>query len=218
LEVIWLVKKGGYERTEATHLVARRRKIAPQTVIDKYCRQLSKRAYEIDRLLEHDRLNDFENLLAKNFPNHLDIMSRFFQCVNVKQVSAEPTPPIPAPHSTTPSTKQITIPSGRKVEIQLNSIHAPKTYFLIPVRNEVRLFFPAYKVPFVLETDIGEIETQVTSAPQGTQIGNPDAGSYIAGGLKAWYNQHYSLSDDSILIIEAVEKYKRYRLSIKGTQ
>lgn len=145
-------------------------------------------------------------------------LTQHLEQFHVKQVSAEPIPPTPAPRPTTVTTKHITIPAGHRIEIQLHTIHTPKRYGLIPVRNEVRRFFPGYKVPFLLETDIGEIETQVTSAPQGTQIGNPNAGNYIQGGLKPWYKQHHSLSDGSTLIIEAIEKGKRYRLSIKETQ
>ena len=68
LEVIYEVKKSGRNRREATNLVAQRRNTAPQTVIDKYCRQLGKRAYEIDRLLEEENLGEFRALLEKNLP------------------------------------------------------------------------------------------------------------------------------------------------------
>lgn len=68
LEVSYLVLKQGYSRKEATNIVAKRRGVAPQTVIDKYCRQLDKRAYEIDMLLEN--LPEFKRLLQSYFPNH----------------------------------------------------------------------------------------------------------------------------------------------------
>jgi endonuclease III-like uncharacterized protein len=77
LEMIFLVRKLGYTRTEATNLVAERRKIAPQTVIDKYCRQLNKQAYEIDRLLE-ENLDELKTLLEKHFFNHHDVIQNFF--------------------------------------------------------------------------------------------------------------------------------------------
>jgi len=76
LEVIFLVKKLGYTRTEATNLVAERRGIAPQTVIDKYCRQLNKQAYEIDRLLEDGDV--LKALLEKHFFNHRNSIQNFF--------------------------------------------------------------------------------------------------------------------------------------------
>ncbi len=77
LEVIFLVKKLGHTRTEATNLVAEKRGIAPQTVIDKYCRQLNKQAYEIDRLLEED-VEVTKMLLEKHFFKHRDIIHNFF--------------------------------------------------------------------------------------------------------------------------------------------
>jgi negative regulator of replication initiation len=78
LEVTYLVKKLGYTRKKATNLVAKKRDIAPQTVIDKYCRQLNKQAFEIDRLLEHD-LEGFKLLLKKVFVNHHDVIEDFFR-------------------------------------------------------------------------------------------------------------------------------------------
>jgi negative regulator of replication initiation len=77
LEVIFLVKKLGHTRTEATNLVAEKRGIAPQTVIDKYCRQLNKQAYEIDRLLAED-VEVIKMLLEKRFFKHRDIIHNFF--------------------------------------------------------------------------------------------------------------------------------------------
>jgi hypothetical protein len=78
LEVIYEVKKLGRSRNEATNIVAERRKTAPQTVIDKYCRQLGKRAYEIDSLLLDQNLDGFRVLLESKFANHRDLISSFF--------------------------------------------------------------------------------------------------------------------------------------------
>jgi hypothetical protein len=78
LEVIHEVKKSGRSRREATNLVAQRRNTAPQTVIDKYCRQLGKRAYEIDRLLEDQNLGQLMALLEKKFVNHRELINSFF--------------------------------------------------------------------------------------------------------------------------------------------
>jgi negative regulator of replication initiation len=87
LEVIYEMKKSGRNRREATNLVARRRNTAPQTVIDKYCRQLGRRAYEIDRLLEDQNLREFRALLERKFVNHRDLIDSFFNSLNtVKKV------------------------------------------------------------------------------------------------------------------------------------
>lgn len=87
LEVIYEVKKSGRSRREATNLVAERRNTAPQTVIDKYCRQLGKRSYEIDRLLEDQNLKEFKALLERKFVNHRNLIDSFFNSLNtVKKV------------------------------------------------------------------------------------------------------------------------------------
>lgn len=78
LEVIYEIKKSNRSRTEATNIVARRRDTAPQTIIDKYCRQLNKKAYEIDELLEEQDLSGFKLLLKNKFTNHKDVIDNFF--------------------------------------------------------------------------------------------------------------------------------------------
>jgi len=83
LEVIYLVKKRGYTRTDATNKVADKRLKAPQTVIDKYCRQLNKKAFEIDNLLEDQKLDEFKSLLERKFINHRDVIRDLFKSLNV---------------------------------------------------------------------------------------------------------------------------------------
>jgi len=101
-----------------------------------------------------------------------------------------------------------------RIEIILNNLHTPRKWGLIPIRTNYRSFFPGFKVTFTLDTDIGEILTKVTSAPKGTNIGDLEAGNYIQGGLKPWYNRHRELKEGNKLIIEVIEPKKRYRLSI----
>jgi hypothetical protein len=84
LEVIYLVKKRGLTRTEATNNVADQRLTAPQTILDKYCRQLNKKAFEIDRLLEDKNLDEFKSLLENKFINHRDVIKDFFASLNTK--------------------------------------------------------------------------------------------------------------------------------------
>lgn len=78
LEVAYAVKKLGYTRNNATNLVAKKRGIAPQTVIDKYCRQLNKKAFEIDNLLDQN-FNKFKALVENSFINHRDIIHNFLE-------------------------------------------------------------------------------------------------------------------------------------------
>ena len=77
-EVIYEVKNSGRNRTEAINLVAQRRNKAPQTVIDKYCRQLGKRAYEIDWLLEDQNLGEQRAVLEGKFVRHRKLIDTFF--------------------------------------------------------------------------------------------------------------------------------------------
>ncbi len=101
------------------------------------------------------------------------------------------------------------------VEIRINKIHSPRKYGLINLTKQIRGFFPGYKEKFILETDIGEIVTKVTSASRpGVQIGDPVEGAYIQGGLKPWYEKHQELKDGDKLIITVIEPKKRYKLNI----
>ena len=79
LEVIYGVKKLGLSRRQATNIVAKKRGIAPQTVIDKYCRQLDMRAYGFDQLLESKNSEGLQAVLLKKFRNNRDVVRNFFQ-------------------------------------------------------------------------------------------------------------------------------------------
>ncbi|MBE9501372.1 MAG: hypothetical protein KAX23_04210 [Dehalococcoidia bacterium] len=102
----------------------------------------------------------------------------------------------------------------RVIEIQVKSLYTPRRWALIPIPKDRRRFLPGYKVNFDLLTDVGVISTHVTSAPKGTPIGDLNAGAYIQGGLRQWYQEHPELKDGDKLRIEALEPGKRYRLSI----
>lgn len=104
--------------------------------------------------------------------------------------------------------------NSNKIEIKLTNARAKRKYALIPLSDKIRKFFPGYKEVFILRTDIGEIETKVTSAPKGTEIGDPEAGTYIQGGLTPWFNSHRNIKDGDILVIEKIGD-KLYELNIK---
>lgn len=78
LEVLYEIKKMGLTRIEATKVVAKRRNTSPQTIIDKYCRQLGKKAYEIDRLFYEQNLSSFKSILGGKFGNYKDVIDSFF--------------------------------------------------------------------------------------------------------------------------------------------
>lgn len=103
------------------------------------------------------------------------------------------------------------------VEIRIGGpMNYEQKYNLIPLNKAtIREFFPGYKIPFVLETEIGEIVTKVTSASQGTPIGHPTSGKCIMGNLRPWYEyQTPKLKNGGVLRITCVEPMKRYTLGV----
>lgn len=78
LEVVQQVRVNKCTRKKATNLVAQKRNIAPQTVLDKYCRQLGRSAVEFDNLMAESKLNDLKILLIKKFPNWESYINSYF--------------------------------------------------------------------------------------------------------------------------------------------
>ncbi|CAB1059062.1 hypothetical protein D1BOALGB6SA_3820 [Olavius sp. associated proteobacterium Delta 1] len=78
LEVVYEMEVNGCTRTQATNRVAKKRGTAPQTITDKYCRQLGKRAHEIDELLTEPEFNSFKDLLTSKFAVHRGIIEMYF--------------------------------------------------------------------------------------------------------------------------------------------
>jgi negative regulator of replication initiation len=81
LEVLYEMEINGYSRSEATNRVAENRGTAPQTIIDKYCRQLNKRAHEIDQLLSESDYAEFKRLLINKFVHHKDVIDVYFDTI-----------------------------------------------------------------------------------------------------------------------------------------
>jgi len=78
-EVLYEIEVNGCTRTQATNRVAKKRGTAPQTITDKYCRQLNKRAQEIDKLLNEPGYGEFKELLKSKFPNHSQVIDTYFE-------------------------------------------------------------------------------------------------------------------------------------------
>ena len=78
LEVVYEIEVNGYSRTQATHRVAKKRGTAPQTITNKYCRQLGKKAHEIDELMSEPDYAGFKNLLKGKYSIHSDIIDMYF--------------------------------------------------------------------------------------------------------------------------------------------
>ena len=79
LEVIYEIEINGCSRTEATNRVAENRGTAPQTVTDKYCRQLGQKAQEIDRLLSEPGYRQLKELLKRKFDRHQQVIDAYFE-------------------------------------------------------------------------------------------------------------------------------------------
>ncbi len=78
-EVLYEIEVNGCTRIQATNRVAKKRGTAPQTITDKYCRQLNKRAQEIDKLLSEPGYDEFKELLKSKFPNHSQVIDTYFE-------------------------------------------------------------------------------------------------------------------------------------------
>jgi len=89
LEVVYEMEVNGYSRTQATNRVAKKRGTAPQTVTDKYCRQLGQRAHEIDELLAEPGYAGFRELLASKYFGHHPIIDMYFDSMMSDSDDAE---------------------------------------------------------------------------------------------------------------------------------
>ena len=77
LQVAYLVKFGKMSRSKATHRIANIHGVAPQTIIDKYCRQLELTAYKFDQLLQEEELTSLKELLHKKFSNYYKVVNEY---------------------------------------------------------------------------------------------------------------------------------------------
>jgi hypothetical protein len=103
--------------------------------------------------------------------------------------------------------------AGDFIEIELKS-PSERKFALFNINDKIRAFFPPYKIDFILETDLGEIKTRITSAPGTTQIGDALAGSRIQGGLVPWFKKHAEADVGTKVRIESIEPQRRYKLTV----
>lgn len=89
IQVAYLVWFRKMPRSKATSLVATYHGVAPQTIIDKYCRQLDLTANQFDMLLREDDLTTLKKLLQKKFPDYFDII-RVFLSVTLRDEDSQP--------------------------------------------------------------------------------------------------------------------------------
>jgi negative regulator of replication initiation len=89
LEVIYEMEINGYSRTEATNRVAQKRGTASQTITDKYCRQIGKKAHEIDQLLAEPGYGAFKALLKNKFGAHQQVIDAYFESLALSGTTAK---------------------------------------------------------------------------------------------------------------------------------
>ena len=84
-------------------------------------------------------------------------------------------------------------------------------YGLIPIPAKDRNFFPGRDIPFIICTDIGDIETHCTSANSDVSIGDRKEWKYIAKGITKWYRHHPRLRPGDKVQFTVIEPYRVYR-------
>ena len=93
LEVVYEMEVNGYGRIQATNRVAKKRGTAPQTITDKYCRQLGKRAHEIDALMAEPGYKGFKELLTSKFSDQKEIIDMYFDTMMSDSEDENSVPP-----------------------------------------------------------------------------------------------------------------------------
>lgn len=78
LQVVYMTHFLGIPRSKSTKDVARMHGgIAPQTVLDKYCRQLNLKASEFDRLIAEPELSGLKEILYAKFNDHSEVIDNY---------------------------------------------------------------------------------------------------------------------------------------------
>jgi len=101
------------------------------------------------------------------------------------------------------------IPNELLIEIKSSNIK--NKHLRIP-KNK-RNFFPGYKVPFDIDTDIGLINTWVSYARNAT-TGDLEKGKVIRAKLSRWYKKHPNIRVGDKVKITSIEPMKKYHLEI----
>lgn len=114
--------------------------------------------------------------------------------------------------------KEIIQISEDVLEIQLpaarsSDIPSWRKYGYLPFPMRYRSFFPGYKIPFTLQTDIGDLTTWITGGYVQDIEGDPKAGTYISKNVTKFFRAHSELEVGDILRITKLEE-KSYKLEI----
>lgn len=77
LQVVYLMRANNYNRSEATNAVARHHRVATQTVIDKYTRQLRLTASDFDGLLAAPDPSVIRDYLNTKFTGYESLIMKY---------------------------------------------------------------------------------------------------------------------------------------------
>jgi|TARA_Y100000031_G_scaffold151525_1_gene192969 hypothetical protein len=86
LEVIFLVIAEGYSRNQATNFIAEKYSIYPQTVMDKYSRQLNMTSNEIEKLLDNSNIGSLKEKLTAKFGKYSVDVDQYFKHIKKKSI------------------------------------------------------------------------------------------------------------------------------------
>ncbi|MFW9874288.1 MAG: type I restriction endonuclease [Candidatus Thorarchaeota archaeon] len=110
--------------------------------------------------------------------------------------------------TTTSDTIEIALPKARTSDTP-----GWKKYNYLPFPMKFRRFFPGYKTPFTLKTDIGDLITWVTGTYKEGIEGDPEDGTYISKNFTRFYRSHPELQvGDTLKIVKIEDLY--YELEI----
>jgi hypothetical protein len=76
----------------------------------------------------------------------------------------------------------------------LRHVGVARRFSVIWLTKELRPLLPGYELPFELITDAGVVTARVSSSEKNMEVGDPEAGQFIQGGLEDWYDRHRRLS------------------------
>lgn len=86
LEVFYLVLAEDYSRNKATNFIANKYSIYPQTVMDKYCRQLNMTSNELDKLLDNSDLGNLKIKIKNKFGKYAVDVDQYFKHIQKKSI------------------------------------------------------------------------------------------------------------------------------------
>ena len=87
LQVFYLVIAEGFSRNKATNHIANKYSIFPQTVMDKYCRQLKMTAKIIDSLLLNNDIREIKSIIKSRFPKFSNEIDKYFNKIFYKSIT-----------------------------------------------------------------------------------------------------------------------------------